>query len=278
MSGTSWPKRLLISGAVILVLSSVLIWVNWDDFVSAMDPENNNVAKVEGGGEETVDLDKGRTYIAYRLDGSSTNITIIEVQTGVEVERNAPSMWEGDRYGENDRIYTAVGVYTPEADGMHRIQNHEVGQVLWLVDYEEGDYPVQIQGGCFGVICSFCLIPLGAILWLTSRKTSQSPGLVMETAGGQQIPLAVGDSEVQQRVPTTDEIWASVHGGEPIDLTVTPIAVEEEVPPPFADRPDDEVNLPRAIDEVEEINEEISDDVKDEMGSEKQEWKSWDEG
>lgn len=282
MGGTSWPKRLLISGAVILLISTILIWTNWDDFVSAMDPENSNVARLEGGEEVTVELDDGRTYIAYRLDGSSTNITITEVQTGTEVGRSSPGILQGDRFGEKDRIYTAVGVYSPDADGMHRIQNHENDQILWLVDSEElaGDDSVllMLEGGCFGIICGFCLIPLGGILWLTSRKTAQSPGLVMETAGGQQIPLAVGGGEVQQRVPTTDEIWASVHGGEAIDLTVAPVVVEEEVPPPFADRPDAETHLPRAIDDVEEVNEEISDVGINEAGNTKQEWKSWDEG
>jgi hypothetical protein len=69
-----------------------------------------------------------------------------------------------------------------------------------------------------------------------------------------------------------------VHGGEAIDLTVAPVVVEEEVPPPFADRPDAETHLPRAIDDVEEVNEEISDVGINEAGNTKQEWKSWDEG
>ena len=282
MTQNRWPKRLLISSAVLLLISSIIIWTNWDDFVSAMDPENNNVARVEGGEEESVELSDGRTYIAYRLDSSATNLTIIESQTGAEVGRSSPGILQGDRFGEDDKIYTAVGVYNPEADGLHLIQNHDPEFVLWLVDSEKltGDNSslLMLEGGCFGIICGVCLIPIAGILWLTSRKTAHAPGLVMETADGTHIPLAVSDSEIQQCVPTTDEVWASVHGGIPIDLSMDAIPVKEDVPPPFADRPDNDGHLPLAIDEIEEIEEIIVEESDDRSENVEQGWKSWDEG
>ena len=84
--------------------------------------------------------------------------------------------------------------------------------------------------------------------------------------------------KIQQRVPTTDEVWASVHGGIPIDLSVDTVVVEEEVPPPFADRPDTNGHLPRAVDEIDEVEEHIVEDTSENSENTKQEWKSWDEG
>ena len=100
---------------------------------------------------------------------------------------------------------------------------------------------------------------------------------MMQTADGMLVPIAPADGGAQQRVPTTDEIWRSVHGGETLNLTIEQTQ-EDVVPAPFADRPDREGGLSRVIDEVETVEESVSEQRISESDSSEQSWKSWDEG
>lgn len=261
---TPWPKRLLISGAVILCISIILMWTEWDDFSEGYDPDQSNIAKVAGGSSEQVNLTKGHTYIAFRLNSTSSNCTIIEMHTGAEVGRDSPGNWR-DR-PTNDQEYKAVGAYVPEASGVYSIGfDAEADEYLWIVDEQSLESYLLFQVGTFGLICGICLLPVGMILWFTSQKKTYTTGLVT-------------GAETQRRVPTTDEVWASVHGGEPLNLSMPNESIEDEVPPPFADRSDGGTHTPLAIDEIDNVDESIpsSDDV--DAVEKEDEWKSWDEG
>ena len=99
----------------------------------------------------------------------------------------------------------------------------------------------------------------------------------MQTADGMLVPIAPADGTMQQRIPTTDEIWRSVHGGEVLNLTVEEPR-EPEVPAPFADRPDRSGEISRAIDEVESVEETVSESTPVKSDVSQKGWKSWDEG
>jgi len=280
-----WPRRLLITGGVLICLASIALLTGWGDFVSAMDPENNHVAKVEADSSKSVNLSEDKTYIAYRLDSSTVNLTISEIQTNTEIERSSPGMLDGDRFGENSRIYISIGVYEPDADGAHLIQNLDQEDPVWLVDKEdlgEGSTILLIlEIACFAGICGVCLMPLGGILWFTGRKKSYPTSLMMDASGGLQKPITGGDN-AQHRIPTTDEVWASVHADVPLDLSVPSTHGENDVPPPFADRPDGQQSSVKIQSEIELdsiiADSELDEEIKEGPGNSSNRWKEWDEG
>ena len=291
MTGSPWPKRLLITSIVALFIASAVIYSALDDFTEAIDPENNHVVKVDGGSSEQVNLSGGGTYIAYRLDSSAVNCTIIEVNTNTTVGRSSPGLFRGgDRPGTDGQTYNSVGIYSPKESGLYGIQNDAAGgNTLWLVDEEDmGDGSnVLIALGFLGFLFGLCLLPIAAILWMTGKRKAQPAGLVMQTPGGVDIPIAADTGSIQHRVPTTDEVWASVHGGEALDLSVQQVAPENEVPPPFASRPDDSGMMPRAVDEIEQIEDSIRpaavpnpdpEPEATETTDSDPDWKAWDEG
>ncbi len=61
-------------------------------------------------------------------------------------------------------------------------------------------------------------------------------------------------------------------------MSISPITMEDEVPPPFADRPDNQADLPLAVDEIDDVDEDVSEDMSDDSQNAKEGWKSWDEG
>ena len=91
------------------------------------------------------------------------------------------------------------------------------------------------------------------------------------------IPISAAGGAAQQRVPTTDEIWRSVHGGEVIDLTIHQQPIEQ-APAPFADRPDRGGGMVRVVDEIETVEETSTQDDDDAPDDEERSWKTWDEG
>lgn len=284
MSAGPWPKRLLIAGVALILSGTVAMWAGWSDFERAMDPANNHVVALDGGQGGEVNLTAGHSYLLFRTDGRDVNCTVTEIATGTEVPRDEPSFLHGVREGADGTIYTAIGVYVAEGDGLHLVENQAApGKELWLVD--EGEIEADsnalllLEGSCFSLLCGTCLIPLGGLLWLTGRGGDAAAGAVLTTADGTQVPIAPSADGSQRRVPTTDEVWASLRSGEPLDLSLADEA--EGVPAPFADRPDATGPIPRAIDEVEVVEEALvptEAEVEPDSVDAAPNWKSWDEG
>ncbi|MCS5535402.1 MAG: hypothetical protein NZ802_06065, partial [Candidatus Poseidoniales archaeon] len=110
-------------------------------------------------------------------------------------------------------------------------------------------------------------------------KKGQQAGLVMQAHDGKMVPIAPTDGTMQQRVPTTDEVWRSVHGGEVIDLTVQQeLPPEDGIPAPFADRPDRTGELTRVVDEIESVDDSMPDSSENDDENTELSWKTWDEG
>jgi hypothetical protein len=268
----------LITGAIVLSVSIAVMVSVWPSWVATLDPDENHLVKLEGGENETVNLSTESSYLLFRLDNGAHNCTIIEDATGTEVTIGSPTFLQSDREGVDGEWYYAVGAFIPDGSGEHDVQNNGE-DVLWVVDEMDlaaNSDSTYITSACLGIIFGVCLLPIAFGLWMNAKKVATKGGLVMQTPGGDIVPIASAGGPVQQRVPTTDEIWRSVHGGEIIDLAIHQQPIED-APAPFADRPDRIGGMPRVIDEVETV-EETTPQVTDDGDNEERNWKAWDEG
>ena len=284
MSTNKWPKRLAVTGAIMLALSTAIMWSSYDEMTDILDPGQNHLLELEEGQIEDVNLSKNTSYLIFRLNDVASDCQIIENLTGTEVSIGNPSLFQTDRDGENG-LYHVVGSFTPGGDGVHSIENtaNTSDHSLWIVDeYDLGDDAESIylfQGGCYGLLCGGCLLPISLFVWFSGRKKGQQAGLLMQTPDGSMVPIAPTDGTMQQRVPTTDEVWRSVHGGEIIDLTVQQVQPsEEEAPAPFADRPDRTGELGKVIDEIESVDDSVPESSEEDGEKAERSWKTWDEG
>jgi hypothetical protein len=248
-----------------------------------LDPGQNHLLELEEGQSEDVNLSKNTSYLIFRLNNVPVDCQIIENHTGTEVTVENPS-WFYDRDGEYGRYY-AVGSFIPDANGMHSIENtaNTNDSAIWIVDEhdlgEDENSIYLFQGGCYGLLCGGCLLPISLFVWYSSRKKGQRAGLLMQTPDGSMVPIAPTDGTAQQRVPTTDEVWRSVHGGEIIDLTVQQgPPPEDEIPAPFTDRPDRTGELARVVDEIESVDDSMPDTRENDGENTEHSWKTWDEG
>ena len=283
MSTNKWPKRLALTGAIMLAMSTAVMWSSYDEMIDIMDPGKNHLLELEEGQIEDVNLSKNTSYLIFRLNDVAADCQIMENHTGTEVNVGNPS-WFYHRDGENGRYY-AVGSFIPDADGMHSIENtaNTSENSLWLVDEEDLGEDVEsiylFQGGCYGLMCGGCLLPISLFVWFSGRKKGQRAGLLMQTPDGSMVPIAPTDGTMQQRVPTTDEVWRSVHGGEIIDLTVQQVQPsDDEAPAPFADRPDRTGELAKVVDEIESVDDSVPESSEEDGEKAERDWKTWDEG
>tara|TARA_Y100000746_G_scaffold8914_1_gene7940 strand:- start:1689 stop:2297 length:609 start_codon:yes stop_codon:yes gene_type:complete len=200
--------------------------------------------------------------------------------TDTDVTIGSPGWVQSPREGKEGEFYYPVGTFIPDESGLHIIENNaEEGEILWILDETDVEYSIvlTISASCCGIFCGSGLIPLAFILWRNGKRNVGKAGLVMQTADGMLVPIAPADGTMQQRIPTTDEIWRSVHGGEVLNLSVGE-PEEPEVPAPFADRPDRSGEISRAIDEVESVEETVSESTSVKSDVSQKGWKSWDEG
>ena len=279
MSQRVWSKRLLITGAIVLGISIAVLASVWPSWVATLDPDENHLLKLEGGENDTVNLSTDSSYLMFRLDNGAHNCTIIEDGIGTEVTIGSPTILQSDREGVDGDWYYAVGAFIPDESGSHDIRNNGE-DVLWIVDEMElanHSDSTYITGACLGIILGVCMLPIAFGLWMGAKRGGSRTGLVMQTPGGEMIPISAADGAAQQRVPTTDEIWRSVHGGEVIDLTIHQQPIEQ-APAPFADRPDRGGGMARVVDEIETVEETSTQDDDDAPDDEERSWKTWDEG
>ena len=277
---SKWPKKLAAAGVIILLISIAVLVSNIDEFEEATDPSHNSLLVLDGSESEEINLSKESSYLLFRLTNTDHNCTIVELATDTDVTIGSPGWVQSPREGKDGEFYYPVGTFIPDESGLHIIENNaEEGEVLWILDETDVEYSIvlTISASCCGIFCGSGLIPLAFILWRNGKRNVGKAGLVMQTADGMLVPIAPADGTMQQRIPTTDEIWRSVHGGEVLNLTVEEPR-EPEVPAPFADRPDRSGEISRAIDEVESVEETVSESTSVKSDVSQKGWKSWDEG
>ena len=277
---SKWPKKLAAAGVIILLISIAVLVSNIDEFEEATDPSHNSLLVLDGSESEEINLSKESSYLLFRLTNTDHNCTIVELATDTDVTIGSPGWVQSPREGKEGEFYYPVGTFIPDESGLHIIENNaEEGEMLWILDETDVEYSIvlTISASCCGIFCGSGLIPLAFILWRNGKRNVGKAGLVMQTADGMLVPIAPADGTMQQRIPTTDEIWRSVHGGEILNLSVGE-PEEPEVPAPFADRPDRSGEISRAIDEVESVEETVSETTSVKSDVSQKGWKSWDEG
>ena len=277
---SKWPKKLAAAGVIILLISIAVLVSNIDEFEEATDPSHNSLLILDGSESEEINLSKESSYLLFRLTNTDHNCSIVELATDTDVTIGSPGWVQSPREGKEGDFYYPVGTFIPDESGLHIIENNaEQGEMLWILDETDVEYSIvlTISASCCGIFCGSGLIPLAFILWRNGKRNVGKAGLVMQTADGMLVPIAPADGTMQQRIPTTDEIWRSVHGGEVLNLTVEEPR-EPEVPAPFADRPDRSGEISRAIDEVESVEETVSESTSVKSDVSQKGWKSWDEG
>ena len=277
---SKWPKKLAAAGVIILLISIAVLVSNIDEFEEATDPSHNSLLVLDGSESEEINLSKESSYLLFRLTNTDHNCSIVELATDTDVTIGSPGWVQSPREGKEGEFYYPVGTFIPDESGLHIIENNaEEGEILWILDETDVEYSIvlTISASCCGIFCGSGLIPLAFILWRNGKRNVGKAGLVMQTADGMLVPIAPADGTMQQRIPTTDEIWRSVHGGEILNLSVGE-PEEPEVPAPFADRPDRSGEISRAIDEVESVEETVSESTSVKSDVSQKGWKSWDEG
>jgi len=277
---SKWPKKLAAAGVIILLISIAVLVSNIDEFEEATDPSHNSLLVLDGSESEEINLSKESSYLLFRLTNTDHNCSIVELATETDVTIGSPGWVQSPREGKEGEFYYPVGTFIPDESGLHIIENNaEEGEILWILDETDVEYSIvlTISASCCGIFCGSGLIPLAFILWRNGKRNVGKAGLVMQTADGMLVPIAPADGTMQQRIPTTDEIWRSVHGGEILNLSVGE-PEEPEVPAPFADRPDRSGEISRAIDEVESVEETVSESTSVKSDVSQKGWKSWDEG
>lgn len=259
----------------------------WGTFETALDPTQRNITQLNGGETDEVSLIGGYQYSTFRVENTSNtdgaNHSIVD-SDDVELDRVEPTFLNGPRQGVNDTWYVAVGVYLPTDSGNYTIANNaEQDDSIWLVnDTDFGGINSSIyilQAGCCILFLGIALIPIAGMFIWTSRRSKTAGQVVMTSASGEEIAFGT-EEKGKVRIPTTDQVWAAMHGGEALDLSMPD---NEGVAPPFADSPEytaEKAAVGVVVDDLMDANtNEVSPTPTEEESSEEQRgWRSWDEG
>ena len=239
--------------SVLFFVSFILIWVNVEDSLeSVMDPEQQNVARLNPGTNTSIDLIENHVYIALRLEeqNEGADLRLIS-EDGGEIIGKEPNWMQVDR-SVGDLIYSPVRELQPTESGIYSLYN-DGDSTLWLVDETASSIEWVSNPSvlgllttcCFGVISGFIAL-IFAILMLGNRSSKD----------GKQVSGLVIDGKVM----TTDELYRAYR--EQNNDT-------SGVPEPFVTNPSMKQNIQSDSDESDsQIGEGDSDD----------DWKGWDEG
>jgi len=281
------PKWLLIFAAIAIIGGAIAMASTWSTFEAALDPTQRNMTQLNGGETTEVSLIGGYQYSTFRVDGTSNtdggNHSITDSE-GVELDRNKPTFLNGPRQGDNGTVYVAVGVYLPAESGNYTIANNaEHDDVIWLVnDSDFGGINSSIyilQAGCCILFLGIAMIPMAGIFIWTSKRAKAAGQVVMTSASGEEISFGAAE-EGKVRIPTTDQVWAAMHGGEELDLSMPE---STGVAPPFADSPEytaEKAAVGIVVDDLMDAttNEVSAPPTEEEPPEEQRGWRSWDEG
>ena len=78
MSANRWPKRLALTGAILLALSTAVMWSSYDEMTVILDPGKNHFLELEDGETEDVNLSNSTSYLIFRLTDVAADCQIIE--------------------------------------------------------------------------------------------------------------------------------------------------------------------------------------------------------
>ncbi len=250
--------------AFILVMPEAM-----EEMGSVLDPEKQNVARLESGESAAIDLLDSHYYVALRVveDGAdpSADLRLVDEGGETEIEGDAPHFLHTDRLiEENGPTYRPVRAFIVQDSASYTLHN-EGDSTLWLVD----DYTSEMEIisnptilAMFGTCCFGLIAGLIAIIFaiLAFRSRSKAPK--------QQVSGVV----IEGRVMTTDELFrAQQQNDSGADEAGIAQAQRQSsnVPDPFVGQPAEVASQPPN-------NTDQSTNKDGEQGGES--WKGWDEG
>ena len=250
--------------AFILVMPEAM-----EEMGSVLDPEKQNVARLESGESAAIDLLDSHYYVALRVveDGAnpSADLRLVDEGGETEIEGDAPHFLHTDRLiEENGPTYRPVRAFIVQDSASYTLHN-EGDSTLWLVD----DYSSEMEIisnptilAMFGTCCFGLIAGLIAIIFaiLAFRSRSNAPQ--------QQVRGIV----IEGRVMTTDELYRSqqqTESGADESGSTRAQNQSSSVPDPFVGQPAEVASQPPN-------NTEQSTNKDGEQGEES--WKGWDEG
>jgi len=241
-----------------------------EEMGSILDPEKENVVRLEAGESAAIDLVDSHYYVALRVvgdgDGPSADLLLVDDGGETEIEGDAPhEILHADRLiDENGPTYRPVRVFIVPDSASYTIHN-EGDSTLWLVD----DYASEMEIisnptilAMFGTCCFSLIAGLIAIIFATLAFRSRSK------APKQQVSGVV----IEGRVMTTDELFRAQQQNESGADEVGIAQVQRQtsnVPDPFVGQSAEVASQPPKKTD--------SSTSKDgDQGGES--WRGWDEG
>ena len=190
--------------SIVLLIAFMAILPNAVENMEPMlDPELENVTRLDVGGSDSFDLKGSHVYVALRLnegeDDPIANLRMIE-DDGQEFSGDGPTRLHVERL-VNGTTYVPVRVFMPPSGGTYTLYN-DGNSVLWLVDDTASELKVfsdpiiiaMFGTCCFGVMSGIVAL-IFAILMLQnkSKDDGRKPnGLIIDG-----------------KVMTTDELYRS---------------------------------------------------------------------
>ncbi len=314
-SSSPWPRRLLISGLVTLVIGVAGLASTLPSISDEMQPDLFNEAEITPWSSTTMNLSAFRIYSIFQNTSESGEIDgTVEFFIGEEeLPLEEPSLFSGVgemEYDGGEVIFSAVGWVQVDQKSEVTIISQS-NETFYLVDQnnvsEEAFTHPAILSFCFSLVLAVCFIPLGFILLMRNRKhATKSTNVTLKTSDGKELSMEMDGVTQSGAVLTTDQIYAIAQiqkraaKGEKINLNFDfhpskPI----EVPAPFADRPDSLTEHPQSqtvtrneqpnTEPIEEKPKSSESKTKDSISEVKTQspvieeldqtpWKDWDEG
>ncbi|MFL2956401.1 MAG: hypothetical protein CND29_03145 [Marine Group II euryarchaeote MED-G36] len=252
-----WAKWAAATSFVLLLMFLASFGPAMDKMLPLLDPEQENVAKLEEGGSISVELTDTRYYVILRVVEDGVNpapeVRLVD-SDGEEIQGSAPTSLHVDReLDAGGPKYRPVLVYYPKNTANYTIHN-DGDNTLWLVDDAAAESemlrnPIVLFMGstcCFGFIIGLLAIIFAII------STRQKPRNKEKVVSGLVI---------DGRVMTTDELYRIQKGEE---VSASSFA-QEKVADPFVSS--DTVPAKQKI---------IQQDL--DSGINEAEWKEWDQG
>jgi len=260
------------SGVSFALLVACILFIpdGMDEMESILDPEKQNVVRLEAGESAAIDLVDSHYYVALRVvgddDDPSADLRLVDDGGETEIEGDTPhEILHADRLiDENGPTYRPIRTFIVPDSASYTLHN-EGDSTLWLVD----DYASQIEIisnptilAMFGTCCFGLIAGLIGIIFaiLAFRGRSKAPK--------QEVRGIV----IEGRVMTTDELYRTqqkTESGADENGIAQAQRLSSNVPDPFVGQSDEVVS--------QTPNKSDSSTNKDgEQGGES--WRGWDEG
>tara|TARA_B110000459_G_C16531006_1_gene457202 strand:- start:216 stop:1256 length:1041 start_codon:yes stop_codon:yes gene_type:complete len=181
---SSWPMRLAIVGALLLVIGSIIVAAQDEALDSVYDPRENAITQIKGPGSANFDVQKGDCYMAIFLeDEDDMDITlrpIIDVTHASTEELTPNSCFSDWRPMASDGTEFEIHEqWIAEESGQMLVESTcpDEGceeQTVWIVHTDGWELKMLESSGLifgFGICClGFILLPIAGVVAYTTRS------------------------------------------------------------------------------------------------------------